>query len=372
MLSVTSDMSIPEVPPPIRNIRRAPGLCLHARRHAGLRHDKLHICYGVCTSSHSLVSHIGVADGCGMKLHIRKVSSLAAVSGLLAALALGFSAQTGGAVSEPRLQPNHVPAWWYQVPAAPEVKIDVAHLRALMDVKVDLRAQVRVADDLFASSVGKAKDETRRALAKERNRAYSSVRLADEVGRVSSATDSLETAMTAVKNEVAAWEKAEAERKAEEARKAREAAARAARSSGGAGSSASSAPAGSSGQTPRQYLDAVAARYGTSIAWSSNACGHSGSWVSGCYAGGSTVTVTTNAYSSWGRAKGEGRNVVIHESAHYLTRHKCGTVYVGGDRFENVADAYAVLLGASSGTGYGYNATDMKWAKSIAAGTCAI
>lgn len=310
---------------------------------------------------------MAVADGCGMKLDIRKISSLAASSGLLAALVLGFTAQTGGAASQARLEPNHVPTWWYQEQAVPEVKIDLAQLRAVMDVKVDLRSQVRVADDLYVSSKGKAKDETRRALAKARNEAYTSVRFDEEVDEVAVTAESLAPVIAAVKNEVAAWEKAEAERKAEEARKAREAAARAARSSGGSGSSASS---GSSGQTPKQYLDAVAARYGTRITWSASACGHSGSWVSGCYSGGSTVTVTTNAYSSWSRAKGEGRNVVIHESAHYLTRQKCGTVYVGGDRFENVADAYAVLLGASRGTGYGYNSSDMAVAKSIAAGTC--
>lgn len=313
------------------------------------------------------MSDIAVADGWGMKSQIRKFTSLAALSGLLAALALGFTAQAGGAAPAPRLEPNRVPTWWYQDRAVPEVKIDVARLRAVMDVKVDLRSQVRVADDLFASSVGKAKDETRRALAKERNSAYASVRFDEEVDEVSDNADSLAPAIKAVQDEVAAWEKAEAERKAEEERLAREAAARAARSSGGSRSSAS---ASSSGQTPQQYLDAVAARYGTSISWSASACGRSGSWVSGCYTGGSTVSVTTNAFSSWDRAKGEGRNVVIHESAHFLTRQKCGTVYVGGDRFENVADAYAVLLGAGGGTGYGYNSSDMAVAQSIAAGTC--
>lgn len=303
-----------------------------------------------------------------MKLDIRKTSALTALSGLLAALALGFSAQAGGAAPAPRLEPNRVPAWWYQAQTVPEVKIDVVQLRAVMAVKVDLRSQVRVADDLFATSAGKAKDETRQALAKERNRAYASVRFDEEVDEVSRTADALAPAIKAVQDEVAAWEKAEAARKAEEARKAREAAARAARSSGGSGSAGGSS--GSSGQTPQQYLNSVAARYGASISWSASACGHSGSWVSGCYAGGSTVIVTTNAYSSWARAKGEGRNVVIHESAHYLTRQKCGTVYVGGDRFENVADAYAVLLGAGGGTGYGYNSSDMAVARSIAAGTC--
>jgi len=303
-----------------------------------------------------------------MRIHIRKISSLTAASAILAALALGFTAPTVGAVSAPRLEPHSVPSWWYQTPTLPEAKVDVAHMYALMDVKVDLRIQVRLADELFASSKGKAKDETRRAMAVARNRAYSAVRFSDEVSQVSAESEGLAPAMATVKDEVTAWEKAEAERKAEEERKAREAAARAAR----ANTASSSGSGGGSGQTPKQYLNAVAAKYGTSISWSSSACGHSGSWVSGCYTGGSTVTVTTNAYSSWSRAKGEGRNVVIHESAHYLTRQKCGTVYVGGDRFENVADAYAVLLGASSGTGYGYNKADMKLAKALKGGRCEV
>lgn len=271
-------------------------------------------------------------------------------------------------MSAPRLEPHHVPSWWYQAPAVPEAKIDVAHMYALMDVKVNLRIQVRLSDELFASSKGKAKDETRRAMAVARNRAYSAVLFAEEVAPVAAEAKAFAPAISAVQDEVKAWEKAEAKRKAEEERKAREAAARSAR----ANTASSSGSGGGSGQTPKQYLNAVAAKYGTSISWSSSACGHSGNWVAGCYSGGSTVTVTTNAYSSWGRAKGEGRNVVIHESAHYLTRQKCGTVYVGGDRFENVADAYAVLLGASSGTGYGYNKADMKLAKALKAGRCEV
>ena len=303
-----------------------------------------------------------------MKFRVGKVSTLSIATASLAVLALGFSAPTVGAVTAPNLRAEHVPTWWYQTQALPEVKVDLAAVKALMDVKVDLRIQVRVADELFVSSEGKATVETRRALAVERNRAHTAVLFSEEPAEVSAVAEQLAPALVAVTDEVAAWEKAEAARKAEEERKAREAAERAAaakssRSSGGGSG-------GGSGQTPQQYLNGVAAAYGTSISWAASACGHSGSWVSGCYTGGSTITVTTNAYSSWNRAKGEGRNVVIHEAAHYLTRQKCGTVYVGGDRFENVTDAYAVLLGAGGTTGYGYNSADMELAKALKAGRC--
>ncbi|MCB2413392.1 hypothetical protein LGT39_11105 [Demequina sp. TTPB684] len=302
-----------------------------------------------------------------MKLRMRKATTLSLATASVAVLTLGFSTPSGGAASAPSLRADHEPTWWYQVQPAPVVEVDLEAVKALMEVKVDLRIQVRVADELYASSEGKATVETRRALAVERNRADAAVLLAQEPDEVEEVAALLAPALTAVTEEVAAWEAAEAARKAEEERLAREAAeaaaAKSARSSGG-GSAARS------GQTPQQYLDGVAAAFGTSISWASSACGHSGSWVSGCYTGGSTITVTTNAYSSWDRAKGEGRNVVIHEAAHYLTRWQCGTVYVGGDRFENVTDAYAILLGAGGTTGYGYNSSDMEWAKAIAAGRC--
>lgn len=319
--------------------------------------------------SHSLTSPRLWADGEDMQLRIWKISTLTIATTSLAALALGFSASTGGAVSAPNLRAEHVPTWWYQTQPLPEVKVDVERMYALMDVKVALRIEVRAADALFDSSAGKAKDETRRALAKERNRSHAAVLISDDVAAVSAVADQLAPAVAAVTDEVAAWEKAEAARKAEEARKAREAAARAAAAKSWTGSSGSSSSSGGDG---RAYLNGIAANYGASISWGSSACGHSGSWVSGCYAGGSTIYVTTNAYSSWSRAKGEGRNVVLHESAHFLTRQQCGTVYVGGDRFENVADARAVLMGASAGTGYGYNSADMDLARALAAGRCGL
>jgi hypothetical protein len=305
-----------------------------------------------------------------MKIQFRKFATLSMATVSLAALALGFSAQNVGATPVPNLRAENVPTWWYQTPVVPEVKVDLAHMYAVMDVKVALRIEVRAADALFDSSAEKAKVETRRALAAERNRAHAAVRLADDVAEVTAAADTLAPAVAAVKKEVAAWEKAEAARKAEEARKAREAAARKATANSWSGTSSSSGSSSSSGQSGKTYLNGLASRYGAHISWGSSACGHSGSWVSGCYAGGSTIYVTTNAYSSLSRAKGEGRNVVLHETAHFLTRQQCGTVYIGGGRFENVADARAVLLGASSGTGYGYNSSDMQLAKALAAGRC--
>ncbi len=310
-----------------------------------------------------------------MKIQIRKAATLSMATVSLAALAMGFSAQNVGAAPVPSLRAEHVPTWWYQTPAVPEVKVDLAHMYAVMDVKVDLRIQVRVADELFDSSAGKATDATRMALAKERNRAHATVLLADEVADVSAVADQLAPAVAAVTDEVTAWEVAEAARKAEEARLAREAqeaAARAAAAKSRPTSSGSSGSSSASSGDGQQYLNGIAASYGVSISWGSSACGHSGSWVSGCYAGGSTIYVTTNAFSSWARAKGEGRNVVIHESAHFRTRQQCGTIYVGGDRFENVADARAVLMGAGSGTGYGYNSSDMAWAQALQAGRCSL
>ncbi len=310
-----------------------------------------------------------------MKIQIRKFATLSMATVSLAALALGFSAQNVGAAPVPSLRAENVPTWWYQAPTVPEVKVDLAHMYAVMDVKVDLRIQVRVADELFDSSAGKSADETRKALAKERNRAHAAVLLAEEVADVSAVADQLAPAVTAVKDEVTAWEVAEAARKAEEARKAREAkeaAARAAAAKAKPASSGSSGSSSSSGGNGQAYLNGVAASFGVHISWGSSACGRSGSWVVGCYAGGSTIYVTTNAYSSWGRAHGEGRNVVIHESAHFRTRQQCGTIYVGGDRFENVNDARGVLMGAGSGTGYGYNSSDMALARALQAGRCSL
>lgn len=307
-----------------------------------------------------------------MKIQIRKFATLSMATVSLAALALGFSAQNVGAASVPSLRAENVPTWWYQAPTVPEAKVDLARMFALKDVKVDLRIQVRVADELFDSSAGKATDATRMALAKERNRAHATVLLADEVADVSAVADQLAPAVTAVTDEVTAWEVAEAARKAEEARLAREAQEAAARAAAAKSRPASSGSSSSSGGDGQAYLNGVAANYGVSISWGSSACGRSGSWVSGCYTGGSTIYVTTNAFSSWARAKGEGRNVVIHEAAHFRTRQQCGTIYVGGDRFENVADARAVLMGAGSGTGYGYNSSDMAWAQALQAGRCSL
>ncbi len=307
-----------------------------------------------------------------MKIQFRKFATLSMATVSLTALALGFSAQNVGATPVPNLRAEHVPTWWYQAPTVPEVKVDLARMYAVMEVKVNLRIQVRLADELFDSSAGKATDETRMALAKERNRAHAAVLFADEVADVSAVADKLAPAVTSVTDEVTAWEVAEAARKAEEARLAREAQETAARAAAAKSRPASSGSSSSSSGDGQAYLNSVAASWGVSISWGSSACGRSGSWVVGCYAGGSTIYVTTNAYSSWARAHGEGRNVVIHEAAHFRTRQQCGTIYIGGDRFENVTDARAVLMGASAATGYGYNSSDMALAQALQAGRCSL
>jgi len=166
---------------------------------------------------------------------------------------------------------------------------------------------------------------------------------------------------------------AEIARLAEEARVAAEqAAAAAARANRGGSSSKSSGGSGGSsggGETPQQYLEGIAGAYGGSISWSDAPCGRFSGGIGGCFQGGSTVYVSTAAYASWSSAKGRGRNVVLHEVSHMIIQRTCGTVMVGGDRFENVTDAYTVLLGGGA-TGYGYNDNDMAIASAAVGGTC--
>jgi hypothetical protein len=124
-----------------------------------------------------------------------------------------------------------------------------------------------------------------------------------------------------------------------------------------------------SGQTPEQYLEGIAGAYGASISWSDSPCGHFAGSIGGCFQGGSTIYVSTGAYASWSSAQGRGRNVVLHETSHKIIQALCGTVLLGGARFENVTDAYSVLLGGG-GTGYGYNDNDMALAQAAHGGQC--
>jgi len=258
-------------------------------------------------------------------------------------------------------------SWTHAMNQLPELtrEIEARHVVALADAKTSLRADVRTADDLFDSSKGKATDESRRALKVESNRAYSLVILSDDETAPPVEQVQLKAAIESVKGEVAAWEEAEAARVAEEARLAAESAAAAAarpvghRTSGGA----------ASGQTPQQYLEGIASAYGASISWSGTPCGHFAGSIGGCYQGGSTVYVSIAAYNSWSSAQGRGRNVVLHEASHMIIQGKCGTVLLGGSRFENVTDAYSVLLGGG-GTGYGYNDNDMMLATAALGGEC--
>ncbi len=229
---------------------------------------------------------------------------------------------------------------------------------------VDLALKADAADKAWEASAGKASDAARQKLAIERNRATSAVRVGSELDDIRAIETSLAAASTTVADEVRAWEEAEAARKAEEERLAREAAAAAARGKGGRSGG------GAASGDPKAYLDGIAAAWGASISWGATACGTgSSTTVGGCFAGGSTVMISNSAYRSWDVAKGRGRNVVLHEIAHMVILNKCGTVYVS-DRFENVTDAYAILIGAGAGTGYGYNDADMSLAKSIKDGVC--
>jgi len=233
-----------------------------------------------------------------------------------------------------------------------------------------LEVHVAAATASYESSAGKASDQARRDLAIERNRANSAIATVQHADQLRSADVALTEAQAHVDQEVAAWEQAEAERIAQEQREAEQRAAEQARAAGRRGSGSGSAGAASG--DPRAYLEAAAAKWGISIQWADTACGTgSATVVGGCYSGGSTVTVTTSALRSWDVAKGRGRNVVLHEVGHALIMRTCGTVYVS-DRYENVADAYAVLIGAGGGTGYGYNDADMALARAISNGSCSV
>jgi hypothetical protein len=258
-------------------------------------------------------------------------------------------------------------SWAHALSQLPELTraVETRHVIALADAKTSLRAVVRTADDLFESSKGKASVESRRLLKVESNRAYSLVILSDDESEPPVEQARLEAAVVSGKGEVAAWEAAEAKRRAEEARKAAAAKAAAAATSSVRRTSATA----SSGQAPKQYLEGIARAYGGSISWSNAPCGHFVGTIGGCFKGGSTVYVSNAAYSTWSSAKGRGRNVVLHEASHMIIQRKCGTVMIGGSRFENVTDAYSVLLGGG-GTGYGYNSHDMSIAKAALGGKC--
>lgn len=257
-------------------------------------------------------------------------------------------------------------SWSHALSQLPELTrvLHARHVVALADAKTALAAEVRAADGLFASSKGKASDESRMKLAVERNRAYSIVMVSDDEDAPAVAAAPLAAMVETVKAEVTAWEVAEAARIAEAARVAAAQAAAAQAASNTSSRSRSSAPV--AGQTAQQYLEGIASSYGASISWTGTPCGRA---AAGCYQGGSTLYVSTDLYSSWSRAKGRGRNVVLHEASHMIIQRKCGTVLLGSSRFENVTDAYSVLLGGA-GTGYGYNSNDMAIAQAALGGTC--
>jgi len=285
----------------------------------------------------------------------------------LAATVASLPVDTAAAVGVPL--PAKETSWTHAISQLPELtrEVEARHVVALADAKTSLRADVRTADDLFDSSKGKATDESRRGLKVESNRAYSLVILSDDEMAPPIERVQLKAAIENVKGEVAAWEAAEAKRIAEEARLAATAAASRQsvhRTSGGVASGGVA-----SGQTPEQYLEGIAGAYGASISWSDAPCGHFAGSIGGCFQGGSTIYVSNAAYGSWTSAKGRGRNVVLHEASHAIIQGKCGTVLLGGARFENVTDAYSVLLGGG-GTGYGYNDNDMALASAALGGQC--
>ena len=269
---------------------------------------------------------------------------------------------------------NSTPEWVMKAlnPPRPEPHVDPDY--ALYETQIIVGMSVNSAEQLFERAKGKASDGVIRQLAVAKNKTTTAI-LLGTIDEMSKARAELKEVEILVQAEITAWEIEEA-RKAAEAEAARIAAeAEAARkqikssSSGAKGSSKSSGSYTTS--EGKAYLEGIASSYGVTISWSDNYCGRVAKpgHVSGCYSGGSFVTVTHSAYSSYKDAHGRGRNVVIHEIAHVLTQWQCGTVRVGGDRFENVNDAVTVLLGGGQ-TGYGYTDADMEIAEAIRAGQC--
>lgn len=306
------------------------------------------------------------ADACFME-HKTLRYTVGALCLALAATGASVPLDTASAAGGPA--PIRETSWTHALSQLPALTSAVhqRHVVALAGAKKALQVDAVAADTLFESSKGKATDESRRLLAVERNRSYSLVMVSDDEAVLPIAQQQLAASVKVVQGEVAAWEEAEAKRIAEEARIAAEAAAAAqaaaAHHSGGRKGSSVPVP----GQTPQQYLEGIASAYSGSISWTATPCGRA---ASGCYQGGSTLYISTSLYASWDKAKGRGRNVVIHEASHMIIQAKCGTVLLGGSRFENVTDAYAVLIGASAGTGYGYNDNDMALATAALGGQC--
>lgn len=213
--------------------------------------------------------------------------------------------------------------------------------------RASLSPVLSAAHDELAGSAGKASEGARVALSESLQHSNLVLDRADVEGAFTAAVADLNTQRGVVATEVAAWEAAEAARVAAEAEAARVAAAKAAQAKT---ASPRVQKAVASGQTPQQYLDSLAARYGTSIHWEEQACGHGGgSRMAGCYYFGDPfVTVTNSARASGSAATGLGDNVVLHEVAHFLSVFRCGDD-VGIDRMENVPDAISVLLGGGTG-----------------------
>ena len=295
----------------------------------------------------------------------------AVVTAAVSAVAVGVAAPAADANDTAVSRLNATPEWSFTLNEAPQIELasHALEVERLMEIKLGLSAQATQAEAMYDASQGKASQEALMALAVERNQIVTAVLLGESTTEVATAEAGLTEAVSKVDAEVKAWEIAEAARKAEEERKAREAAEAAAkrpsspRATGGGGGAA---PQGD----PRAYLDGIAASYGTWVQWGDTACGRgSAAKVSGCYTGKDYVMVSNSAWRDWTTAKGAGRNVVLHEVSHVLIMRTCGTVFVT-DRFENVTDAYAILIGAGRHTGYGYNDTDMQVARDIRNGVC--
>lgn len=297
----------------------------------------------------------------------------AVITAAVSAVAVGVAAPAADANDTAVSRLNTTPEWSFTLNEAPQIDLasQALEVERLMEIKLGLSAQATQAEAMYDAAQGKASQETLMALAVERNQIVTAVLLGESTTEVATAEAGLTEAVAKVDAEVKAWEAAEAARKAEEERKAREAAEAAAaakrsvtpRATTGGGAAA---PQGD----PRAFLDGIAASYGVWIEWGDTACGRgSATKVSGCYTGKDFVMVSNSAWRDWTTAKGAGRNVVLHEISHVLIMRTCGTVFVT-DRFENVTDAHAVLIGASRHTGYGYNDTDMQVARDIRNGVC--
>lgn len=147
--------------------------------------------------------------------------------------------------------------------------------------------------------------------------------------------------------------------------------------------SSSPSSSGKKASTASDIADRIAAQYGLSVIYTDDGrnCGQTGIVtdtlfrVGGCFQTSTPSVIYLSPSARTPRGPGdEGliRNVARHEVAHALIYRQCGTIRVGGERYEHVTDAFTALYLGGSGAagGYGYTDADAALARDIHAGRC--